>query len=160
MPKVPEFSLLIGSFFGAGYLPGAPGTWGSFFSLIPIWFVLEADPLYGIPLLTLLAILLSLAFSDRCVRSWGDDPSRFVLDEFAGQSLAFLFITPLDDPVWNMAILTAGFVLFRFFDILKPLGVNSLQKLPGKFGILADDILAGIYAAACLHFVIYLSDLI
>ncbi len=157
MPKASKFSLFTGSFFGAGYLPVAPGTWGSLFSLIPAGLALHFYPQFGIPLLVLLAMLMSLLFSDSCVKYWGEDPSQFVLDEFAGQSLTFLFITPFESLSWNIAILAAGFILFRFFDIAKPLGINSLQKLPGKFGILADDILAGIYASACLHIVIYLS---
>ncbi|MGF1671922.1 MAG: phosphatidylglycerophosphatase A, partial [Balneolaceae bacterium] len=102
----------------------------------------------------------SLLTSDTCVRAWGEDPSRFVLDEFAGQSIPFLFIPFGHTFTTDLMILFTGFILFRIFDIIKPLGIDRLQKFPGKFGILLDDIAAGVYAFVCLHSVIYLANLL
>ena len=79
------------------------------------------------------------------------------MDECAGQTIPFLFTSfsfatsasfISSSDLW---ILATGFLLFRFFDIKKPLGVNQLQNLPGKFGILADDLLAGVYALVVLE---------
>jgi phosphatidylglycerophosphatase A len=77
------------------------------------------------------------------------------MDEAAGQAVVFLFsgfAGVNNDPIW---VLFAGFVLFRFFDIIKPLGIDRLQKVPGNFGILVDDLLAGLYALVCLELIKY-----
>ena len=141
---------IIGSFFYAGFLPNAPGTWGSFFALFPIYFIGVYGPWYGIAVFTVVCSLLTLWVSTECERVWGGDPSPLVMDEFAGQGMAFIAI-PLSNPPMNVFfLLLVGFIFFRFFDIRKPLGVNSLQKLPGGFGILVDDLLAGFYAFICL----------
>jgi phosphatidylglycerophosphatase A len=146
-----QFKLFIGTLFGAGLLPKAPGTWGSLLSLPIIYFFYTLSPVYGVVVLTCLASLLSLWTTDANVARYGDDPPQFVIDETAGQALVFI-ITPFHYSLsGNLAILLAGFILFRIFDILKPLGVNALQKLPGKFGILLDDLAAGIYALICLE---------
>lgn len=75
------------------------------------------------------------------------DDQRIVIDEVAGMMIALLFI-----PVTWLYLL-AGFVLFRFFDIVKPLGIKKLQKLPGGIGIVADDLAAGIAANIVLHII-------
>lgn len=137
---------IIGSFFNAGFLPNAPGTWGSFFALIPIFFVAVYAPWYGMALFTAFCSYLTVWVADECERVWGGDPSPLVMDEFAGQGMTFIAITFTSDVVTNILILVAGFILFRFFDIAKPLGVDKLQKLPGGWGILVDDLLAGFYA--------------
>ncbi|MFW6157581.1 MAG: phosphatidylglycerophosphatase A, partial [Balneolaceae bacterium] len=80
---------LIGSFFYAGFLPNAPGTWGSFFALFPIYAVGIYTPWYGMLLFTLLCSLLTLWVSSECERVWGGDPSPLVMDEFAGQAMTF-----------------------------------------------------------------------
>jgi phosphatidylglycerophosphatase A len=147
---------IIGSFFYAGFLPNAPGTWGSFFALFPIYAVGVYGPWYGVALFTLLCSLLTLWVSRECERVWGGDPSPLVMDEFAGQSMTFAAIS-LSNPAANVyLLLVAGFIFFRFFDIKKPLGVNALQKLPGGYGILVDDLLAGFYAFLCLKVLIFL----
>ena len=76
-------------------------------------------------------------------RSWGEDPSRVVMDETVGEWIALLAVPASGH--WGYVL--AAFVLFRFFDIVKPLGVRSMEKLKGGYGIMADDILSGIYAA-------------
>ena len=146
---------LIGSFFYAGFLPNAPGTWGSFFALFFIYFIGLYTPWYGIALFTLVCSFLTVWVSEECERVWGGDPSPLVMDEFAGQGMAFIGIN-LAHPELNIfLLLVLGFVFFRFFDIKKPLGVNELQQLPGGWGILVDDLLAGFYAFLCLKIVLY-----
>lgn len=147
---------IIGSFFNAGFLPNAPGTWGSFFALFPIYFVGIYAPWYGIALFTALCSFLTVWVADECERVWGGDPSPLVMDELAGQGMAFIAISFTPDLTTNIMILLGGFIAFRFFDIAKPLGVNKLQKLPGGWGILVDDLLAGFYAFIVLKLLLLL----
>lgn len=140
-----------GIFFGAGLLPKAPGTWGSIAALPLIYLVGIFFSTPGLVILTVVAILLSLWSSDEAVRRLGDDPPQFVMDEVAGQSAVFLLVSFGGGLMHDLGVLTAGFLLFRLFDIFKPLGIDPLQKLPGKYGILCDDLLAGFYALVCIE---------
>ncbi|MCW9708102.1 phosphatidylglycerophosphatase A [Aliifodinibius sp. 1BSP15-2V2] len=146
---------ILGSFFYAGFLPNAPGTWGSFFALFFIYFIGLYSPWYGIALFTLFCSWLTVWVSEECERVWGGDPSPLVMDEFAGQGMAFIGINLVNPGINIFLLLFLGFVFFRFFDIKKPLGVNELQQLPGGFGILVDDLLAGFYAFLCLKILLY-----
>lgn len=146
-----QLKLVLGTLFGAGLLPKAPGTWGSLFSLPLIYCAFIIDPRFGIAALCAAASLLSLWTSGVNTETFGDDPGEFVLDETAGQAAVFIFTSFHHTVSVNLSILLTGFVLFRIFDILKPLGIDRLQKLPGKFGILVDDLVAGVYALICLE---------
>ncbi len=153
-------SKVLGSYFGLGFIPFAPGTWGSLGALCTLYFVMIAFPSYGVIVFLITTCALSLLTADYFIKNYGDDASQFVMDEAAGQAVVFLFTgfaTINGDPLW---ILLLGFILFRAFDILKPLGIDRLEKIPGKFGILADDLLAGIYALACLELIKATIDLI
>lgn len=169
-----HFSIAV-STFGVGYLPIAPGTWGSAVAigifLLIRWASLHATQCAGecygwrkevaeawredISLvLLLLFILLGIWAAGRAVKLFGDkDPSRVVVDEVMGQFIVFLFV-PLEISLWLVA---AGFFLFRLFDIWKPYPIDSLQSLPGGIGVCADDILAGIYAGICLNLIYAIS---
>lgn len=155
-----QIRLLLGSLFGTGILPYAPGTWASLLTLIPVYLVAQFAPETGLFLFIILTSLLSLLTSDAAVEKWGQDPPEFVMDEATGQAIPFLFVTFSGNMKQDLLLLFGGFILFRFFDILKPLGIDSLQKLPGKFGILVDDLVAGIYALLCLNLVIILTNLL
>lgn len=145
--------LTIGTFFGSGLLPKAPGTWGSLATLPFIYLAFLIHPVYGIAGFAILASVLSLWATDACVQKYGDDPGRFVIDETAGQSLVFICTTFNFQPGHDLIILLLGFILFRLFDITKPIGIKRLEQIPGKFGILLDDLAAGIYALICLELV-------
>lgn len=153
---MPKLKPIIGSFFYAGFLPNAPGTWGSFFALAPIYFIGVYAPWYGMALFTLACSLLTLWVAEECEKTWGGDPSPLVMDEFAGQGMAFIAISFTGSLTYDLVLLFAGFLFFRFFDIAKPLGVDKLQQLPGGFGILVDDLLAGFYAFICLRTLVFL----
>ncbi len=142
--------LLLGTFFGVGHLPVAPGTWGSFFTLPLVYLTVYYFPAFGITVFVVIACILSLICAREAQIEYGDDPSQFVLDEVAGQSLVFLFTGFIHSFSYDTTLLATGFFLFRIFDIAKPLGINKLQKLPGEIGILVDDLLAGVYALICL----------
>ena len=79
--------------------------------------------------------------ADKLESEWGKDPSKVVVDEMVGVWIALLAV-PADNYIGYMF---AAFILFRFFDILKPLGIKQAEKLPSGYGIMADDILSGIY---------------
>lgn len=143
--------ITLGTFFGSGLLPKAPGTWGSLFTLPFIYTAYLIHPVFGIAGFAIIASLISLWTTDVCVGKYGDDPGQFVIDETAGQTMVFIFTAFHYDTTANLILLFAGFIIFRLFDIFKPLGIVRLEKLPGKIGILADDLAAGVYALICLE---------
>jgi phosphatidylglycerophosphatase A len=123
-----------------GYLPYAPGTWASILGCILLYFLpgVLSHPL-TVLLITIVAIL--------CINRMGlpeKDPSYIVVDELAG-----ICVTMVGQGL-GLSNLLKGFILFRIFDILKPFPVRRLEGLPKGYGIVADDIMAGIYANAAL----------
>lgn len=146
-----SFKLALGTLLGIGHLPLAPGTWGSLATLPVVFLLGWTAGTAGIIALVIIGIVLSLWCAPAAEKRYGKDPSQFVLDEFAGQASVFLLADFTISTMQTFMVLIGGFVLFRIFDITKPLGINALQKLPGKFGILADDILAGIFALVLLE---------
>lgn len=142
-----SIAMALGTFFGIGFLPGAPGTYGSLAAILVIYLIQPGTLWLGIMLI--FAIVAGI-WCGSVVESGGrKDPSEFVLDEVAGQWLTFIFLP------YSAAILISGFALFRFFDILKPSPINQSQRLPGGSGIMADDILAGIFSNIILQILLY-----
>jgi phosphatidylglycerophosphatase A len=145
-----RFLLLFATGFGVGFSPIAPGTLGTLIA-IPIYFFLSAIPfpLYELTLITF--FFLSSWISERAqpfLRK-KDDP-RIVIDEIMG-----FFITMLWVPRTTFFIFV-GFILFRFFDILKPPPIRRLERIKGGYGVVLDDVLAGIYANVVLQIIILL----
>lgn len=154
----------ISTWFGLGMSPKAPGTLGSLGTLPLValfaWAGL-ATPLIEIGVFQVNAFFPLAWFIFFCsvpsvnwvIRDSGaKDPQFVVIDEVAGQLLAFSFIS--SSLLWSRPILfVLGFGLFRFFDILKPLGIRKLEGLPGAWGVLSDDMLGGLYAGIALYFV-------
>jgi phosphatidylglycerophosphatase A len=137
--KRPLVALSLATAFGVGYVPFAPGTFGSAVGLV-IWALLPASPLlHAAAILILFAVG---AWSATTVERYfgGTDPGPVVIDEVMGMLLT-LFLHPVG---WGGAI--GGFFLFRAFDVLKPYPADRLEQLPGGFGVMADDAMAGIYA--------------
>jgi phosphatidylglycerophosphatase A len=200
--RKPRISLAIATAFGLGYLPKAPGTWGSLggivLAMIPYWLLSlavppgtelvsysllsgpEVQPLILIQLLlTVIAALIGVWSAHKAAMYWSaKDPQKVVIDEVSGQHLALLLggfwpwhtvhessiwtkfdtdhsvlwanhplggSSPLIPPNWKYLLL--GFILFRVFDIWKPFPARQAESLPGGLGIMADDWIAGIYAA-------------
>lgn len=122
-----------------GYL-SAPGTMGTLAALPFVycfsWLLLPEQVF-----IIIIAATVSLFVIDRGLQSFHDtDPSHIVLDEFVGCLVTFVGIN------FNLASTIAGFLLFRLFDILKPLGIKKIEKLPGAWGVLLDDCAAGLLA--------------
>jgi phosphatidylglycerophosphatase A len=99
---------------------------------------------------TVLIIVLGIWVSNKVEADWGKDSSKVVIDEVAGMCISLLFV-----PVTITNVIT-GFILFRFYDIVKPLFIRKTEALPSGWGVMADDILAGVYANIILQFIVYL----
>ena len=138
------FALAVATALGVGYAPLAPGTFGSAVGLL-LWFVLPSSPL--VQAVAIVAIFVIGSWSGNVAeRHFGRvDPGQVVVDEVAGM-LVTLFLAPI---TWIAAI--GGFLLFRIADIIKPFPANRLERLPGGTGIMADDVMAGIYANLALR---------
>ncbi len=150
-----HIKFLVGTGFGAGLLPRAPGTFASLCALVPVYLLLSNNlPLYVL-LFFALAIGLTFWVESYFNSNYGKDPALLVTDEWAGQTLVFLCLVLTGYTGITVTILAAGFILFRIFDIWKPFGINRLQNLTGGFGVLADDLLAGFYAFICLKSLIF-----
>lgn len=142
---------VLASVFYIGFIPGAPGTYGSLAAAAALYFIGRsggwmnpAALLAGVGIITLLGVPASAVTSKK---AGDEDPSFVVIDEVAGQALTF-FCVPFS--VTNIVL---GFAAFRAFDILKPWPIRKLEPLPHGIGIMADDLLAGVYACAALHIV-------
>ncbi len=152
------------SCFGLGRLPVAPGTWGS----LPPAVLFGVVSFFGVSLLwmsVLMAVVavmgcvICIRFGPAVVEATGlNDPGEVVADEVAGQALTFMVCAFFWQEVltgWQPAVTAAvGFLLFRINDIVKPWPIRKLEKFPGGWGILLDDLAAGVVAAiellACL----------
>ena len=134
--------LLIGTGLGLGFSPKAPGTVGTLGGFIVAILIAQHVPQHGalLAILIILFFLLGVYCSTKLETFWGKDPSKVVIDEVVGIWIA-MFMIPAG---WGYAL--AAFVLFRFFDIYKPLYIKKMENLTGGWGIMMDDVLAGIYA--------------
>ena len=153
MKKTDYLALAIAT-CGVGYLPLMPGTFGS---LVGVGIFLALTKLAAVIIPLLLAIL---AFT--FVGIWAGtrteelakrkDPGKIVVDEVAGQLIALF---PLVFVKWSMIMVMVSFILFRFFDIVKPYPANRLQELKGGAGVMCDDLVAGAYAAIIVGVLVY-----
>jgi phosphatidylglycerophosphatase A len=129
---------------GVGYLPLMPGTFGSLVGLA-IFRPLRQTPI-GLVVAIVAVTCAGIWAGSRTEELAGrKDPGKVVVDEVAGQLIATLPLALLKE--WSIVAVMVSFVLFRFFDIVKPYPANRLQDLKGGFGIMCDDLVAGVYAA-------------
>ena len=137
---------------GVGLAPIAPGTFGSLLGPLIVWGWQSLErPIYEGILVTLVGIALGVAAAQRESRRRGlSDPGYVVCDEIAAFAIVFA-LTPV---TWQTAAI--GFAWFRVFDIAKPWPIRQLERLPGGWGIMADDLLAGVFAAAALQGTLWL----
>jgi len=147
---------LLTSGFGLGRLPIAPGTWGS----APVAIVFGLMCYVGAGVLTTSAVMVFIglaasavcvAFAPVAIEATGrKDPREVVVDEIAGQATAFIGISAAGGKA-ILAAVVIGFLVFRVLDIFKPWPCRSLERLPAGWGILADDLAAGVYAMIVLQ---------
>lgn len=150
-----KLKFLLGTGCYSGLFPKTPGTAGSFVMLFPLYFILQLNSIWLVLLIVAVSSAICLWIAGYFEEKYGKDPGVLVMDEWAGQSLTFFTIGFTGNPEDHIIILLMGFVLFRFFDLLKPLGVKKMQDLPGGWGIFVDDLLAGLYALLCLKTLIF-----
>jgi phosphatidylglycerophosphatase A len=137
-----KLNKIIASIFGIGFLKGG-GTYAALVTCGGIWLLWKnpafQNPLYLL-IITIVITLLGVYVSNKVEPDWGEDSSRVVIDEVAGMLISVLFIPA------NIYFLLAGFILFRFFDIVKPLYIRKMEALPSGTGVMMDDVLAGVYS--------------
>ena len=127
-----------------GYMPYAPGTFGSALGLLLIIF-LKPDNI-TLSMIFLSVFVLGLFTSHEAEKLLGKDSGHIVIDEFCGYLLCVVFVPK------STGYLLAGFILFRFFDVLKPPPIRKVEKIiPGGAGIMLDDILAAVYTNICIQ---------
>jgi len=127
------------TFFYLGKLPIAPGSWGSMGALI-LWIFLPLSYSLQITVIIILFSVGVISSKKMALDMDENDPSEVVIDEATGMGIA-LFMLP-----YSIAMYTIAFILFRIFDIFKPSFIYRIQNLPGGWGIMIDDVLAGIFA--------------
>lgn len=147
-----KFHKLVATVGGIGYIGKGGGTVAAIVCCI-IWFIVPANfhtPLWEV-VLTVLICVIGTWSSNIVDAIWGKDSSKVVIDEAAGMMITLSLI-----PV-SIINIVAGLILFRFFDIVKPLLIRKLEQLPKGWGVMADDILAGLYAHLVLLILVKLN---
>jgi phosphatidylglycerophosphatase A len=137
--------------FGSGWLPKAPGTWGSLASLLPGWLLLYFTGLFGLACGIIVVSLLGFLVCAKVLPTLkNQDPGWIVIDEWAGQWLCLLICAPfLSVASWLLVV--AAFVLFRLFDILKPWPIRPLEHWGSPWwSIMVDDLAAGALGGALM----------
>ena len=155
MTLAERFIVFCGVGFGSGLLPKAPGTFGSAFALlfVPAWIWLGFT---GTLIAIILMSLIGIYICGKTANVMGvHDDGRIVWDEFAGQSITFLPLIYWGQMNWLWVII--GFALFRLFDVWKPWPIRVIdRRVGGGFGIMFDDIIAGLWAALCIWIYLYI----
>src|SRR5690606_33558015 len=150
------FHKLISTGLGIGYIGRGAGTAAAAATCL-LWYLFQSGSIndsFLVPSLITIAITIVGVWSSSKVEvEWGKDHNRVVVDEVAGMCITLLFIP------FSITYIIIGFLLFRFFDIVKPLYIRRLERLKGGWGVMADDVLAGIYSNIIIQ-VVVLANLI
>jgi phosphatidylglycerophosphatase A len=150
--KIYDFIILsLATGFGIGLMPKAPGTFGSLWGLVLVYAVQTNYPgPQAMFVAGIITIIVGVFVCDRAGRYFGQkDPGKIIIDEVASFPIVFWGIT------LNFQTAIIGFLLFRLFDISKPWPIKKLEKLPGGVGVMADDLLAGVYAWILFNIILY-----
>ena len=144
-----KLAFFVASLFGVGFIPVAPGTFGSaisFIFIIPIFYFYGS---MGILLFSVLVFVIGVLASKKVLKYTEHDPGLIVIDELLGQSITFLFVAKFTEQA--LFLLPVGFLLFRLFDILKPGIIGKIDKnIKNAYGVMLDDLMAGLFAAVAL----------
>lgn len=145
-----RFKKLFVTYFGLGMLPVAPGTWGAAGGLLTAIFIHHFVPQAQLVLvvLTICFTIIGALFAKSLEPEWGEDPSRIVIDEVVGMWISMLFL-PFR---WECYVLS--FILFRLFDIYKPFYIRKMESIGNGWGVMLDDVLAGVYANFAMQIVV------
>ncbi len=148
--KLTDYLALALATFGVGYLPLMPGTYGSLVAVgIFLGFtqLVKGNALVALVLVSIVAVTFAgiWAASRTEELSGRKDPGKVVVDEVAGQLISLFPLTLFGH--WSIVAVIISFILFRFFDIVKPYPARRLEALKGGYGVMCDDLIAGVYAA-------------
>jgi phosphatidylglycerophosphatase A len=139
----------ISTCLGIGYIRKGAGTVAAFVGCVAWYFIQVRGVNLLFDFITILILTIFGIWSASVVEAeWGKDSNRVVIDELLGMCIS-LFLIPVE-----LKYIAFAFVLFRFFDIVKPLYIRKAEALPGGWGVMADDVLAGIYSNILLHIVV------
>ena len=147
--------LVLATGFGVGYIPVMPGTFGSLWGPFLVWGLLLFK--LSIPVHILVCLLIVLIGIPICTRASQllerDDPGSIVYDEIAAFPIVFAVVE------LNFTVALLGFLWFRFFDILKPWPICLVDRIHGGIGVMADDLVAGVFAGAALWGTVFILGL-
>jgi phosphatidylglycerophosphatase A len=145
---------LLATWFGAGLLPGAPGTWGSLAALPFAWAIATLLGQAALAIAAAILFVIGWWAAEQVGRASGvADEGAIVIDEVAGQWLTLAVVPP------SAAAYVLGFLLFRLLDITKPWPASAAERnLPGGLGVMADDIVAAVYAAVLLYVLLMIGN--
>jgi len=136
---IDNISKFISSFFGLGFIPFAPGTFGSLAGVAIYYFLWRKELIFYAVLFFL--IMIGFAAAGRAERACGKkDPGFIVIDEVVGSMIAFILVSV------NLINIIIVFALFRIMDVTKPFPIKRIEDMPSGFGIMLDDVVAGFYA--------------
>ena len=146
-----RLAIAVGTGLGIGLIPWAPGTFGSLLGPRMILGVMALElPLPVVSVIGLIFIVAGFPICTRAANAMGvKDPGAIVYDEIAAFWIVFVPQLARGQTALSLVEIAAGFVFFRIFDIAKPWPASKLEKLPDGAGVMADDLAAGVYAAAC-----------
>ncbi|OGP62705.1 MAG: phosphatidylglycerophosphatase A [Deltaproteobacteria bacterium RBG_13_53_10] len=137
--------LFLATGFGVGFSPFVPGTMGTLIA-IPLYLILSPIPSPVYEWTVIAFFFLACWISDKAQNHWGKkDDQRIVIDEIMGFFTAMMWVPK------TFGFVILGFLLFRFFDILKPPPARRLERVRGGYGVVLDDVMAGLYANIVLH---------
>lgn len=142
------FHKLVSTVLGIGYIGRGGGSVAAMVCCFCWWMMVDAQNHLLQIILTSIIILLGIWSAGEVEKIWGKDNQRVVIDEVAGMCVGLLWI-----PV-QLQYLVIAFLLFRFFDIAKPFFIKKVEKLPGGWGVMLDDVLAGMYANLLLQLIV------
>ena len=141
---------IIASFFGIGFIKKGAGTVAALVTcgVIYLYVTFHLHSNIRFLFLNLTIFVIGVIVSNKAERSWGKDSNKIVIDEVLGMTVSLLFL-----PI-NFITIISAFVLFRFFDIVKPLGIRKTEKLKNGWGVMVDDLVAGIYSNIIIQILI------
>lgn len=146
---------LIASWGGIGYIKGGGTIAAAVTCLLvyPLWQTNAGQNPWIFLLITIVVTLIGIYVGNQVEPDWGKDSYRVVIDEVAGMLVTLLFLPQ------RLDLMIAAFVLFRFFDMVKPLGIRKMENLPAGTGVMMDDVLAGVYGNILLQSAVVLFKL-
>ncbi len=148
--EAPWFHVILSTGFGVGFIPGAPGPYAAFMALA-LWYILylllPVTLLFWVTLALIAVTMVVGAWTSRVMeRYWGEDPRTVVIDEYIGSWIPALVAAVSGHAGLTALLALFGFGAFRLIDIFKPLGCRKMESVPGGWGVMLDDALAGLYA--------------